>query len=255
MRLIRYTTGDSEVQWGVLVGEEVAEVIGDVLSKWSIGDIQAKLMDVTLHAPCVPSKVVCVAINYAGIEGFSSNMEEPLVFIKPGSSVVGPYSTVINPFPNSRWWGEAELGIVIKKRAHKITESQASEHVLGLTIGNDVTVENCDGRDHHLARSKGADGFCPLGPWIETEIPSQSLRIRAIQDGQCIREGWSHNQFWNWEKVLSRISQWMTLNPYDVVLTGNVPDTVGMRYLGSGAAFEAEIAGIGSLTNTFISPQ
>jgi len=254
VRIVRYSTGNLDVHWGVLVEGKVAEIIGDILGEWSVGAVQANLNEVTLLAPCTPSKVVCVAINYAGIDGFSSKMREPLTFIKPGSSVVGPGTIVTNPFPDTRWWGEAELGVVMKRHAHKITESQVAEHVLGLTIGNDVTVENCDGRDHHLARSKGADGFCPIGPWIETDIPTQSLRIRAIQNGECIREGWSHEQFWSWSKVISQVSQWMTLNPYDVVLTGNVPDTVGMRYLDQGALFDAEISGIGVLSTTFVNP-
>jgi 2-keto-4-pentenoate hydratase/2-oxohepta-3-ene-1,7-dioic acid hydratase in catechol pathway len=80
------------------------------------------------------------------------------------------------------------------------------------------------------------------------------MRIRAIQDGECIREGWSNEQFWSWPKVISQVSQWMTLNPYDVILTGNVPDTVGMRYLGKGAVFDAEISGLGVLTTVFVNP-
>ena len=252
MKLIRYSTPGQPISWGVLDDGYVKALVGDVLASWTVGESVGRLADVLLHAPCAPSKVVCVAINYEGIDGFSQDMLEPMTFIKPGSSIVGPDAVVSNPFPGSNWWGEAELGVVIKKQARGIQLEQVQNYVLGLTIGNDVTVENCDERDHHLVRSKGADGFCPLGPWIETDFPEESIRIRAIQDGECVREGWSHQQFWDWRQIVSSVSQWMTLEPFDVVLTGNVPDTMGMRYLGAGAVFEAEISGLGVLKTTFI---
>lgn len=248
---MRFRHTGSEPTWGVNLDGHVHTIEGDPLAECRPGERVASLDEVQLLAPCTPTKIVCVAINYEGIDGFSAEMLEPLIFIKPASSVIGPNAVITNPFPGSPWWGEAELGVVIKKRACEVSIDQVDEYVLGLTIGNDVTVENCDGRDHHLVRSKGADGFCPLGPWIETEFPRHSLRIRAIQDGECIREGWSHQQFWEWPEILTKISSWMTLEPYDVILTGNVPDTVGMRYLGANAVFDAEVTGIGSLRTVF----
>jgi 2-keto-4-pentenoate hydratase/2-oxohepta-3-ene-1,7-dioic acid hydratase in catechol pathway len=206
---------------------------------------------VRLLAPCLPGKVLAVAINFPGIERFSPTMQEPLVLIKPSTSVTDPGARVENPFPTLPWWGEAELAVVIRKTLRNVSVADVRDGILGFTIANDATVENVDGRDHHLARSKCPDGFCPLGPWIDTEFDASDCLIEAIQNGEVIRRGRSSQQFWQWPRVVSSLSRWITLEPWDVVLTGNPPDTVGMRYLSDGDTYTARIDGLGELTNTF----
>lgn len=176
-----------------------------------------------------------------------------MVFVKPPSCVCGPGEAVINPFPDLPWWGEAELGVVVGRRMTGVSEAEAEsgESVLGFTIGNDVTVENVEGRDHHLARSKCSDRFCPLGPWIDTEYDASDALTEAVQNGEVIRRARSSEQVWEWPRILSWLSSWMTLEPWDVVLTGNPPDTVGMRYLSDGDNYTARVEGLGELTNTF----
>jgi 2-keto-4-pentenoate hydratase/2-oxohepta-3-ene-1,7-dioic acid hydratase in catechol pathway len=253
VRVVRFSFQDTTRAWGVIDNDDVRSVQGSILGDWYPGPVVAPLNAVVLHAPCVPNKVICVAINFEGIDGFSPDMEEPLIFVKPGTAVSDPLAVTCNPFPGTRWWGEAELGVVIGKSTRNVSPNRVRDNVLGLTIGNDVTVENCDGRDHHLLRSKGADGFCPLGPWIETEIPEGPLTIEAYQDGELIRRGTTDQQFWQWPTIISRISQWMTLEPFDVVLTGNAPDIAGMRYLTDGAQFDAVVSHVGVLTTHFSS--
>jgi len=255
MKIIRYTTNDSptHVRSGVIRDGAVFELLGDILqANTLIGSFVGNIADVRLLSPCQPGKIICIAINFPGIDHFSPTMTEPLVFVKPSSCICGPGDTVVNPFPGLPWWGEAELAVVIGKRLCNIAESEVRNGVLGFTIANDTTVENVEHRDHHLARSKCPDNFCAVGPWIDTEFDAADCVIEAVQNGEVIRRGRSSEQFWQWPRIISWLSTWMTLEPWDLVLTGNPPDTVGMRYLGDGDMYTARISGLGELTNRFV---
>lgn len=251
MRLVRYQQDGSSPQIGCVYDGGVYRLEGDPLKESRKGEYVAPLDSVRLLAPCQPAKIVAVAINFPGIEGYSPTMEEPLVFIKPGTSVCAPGAPVVNPFPELPWWGEAELGVVIKHTLRQATVDQVKKGILGFTIGNDVTVENVEGRDHHLARSKCADSFCPLGPWIDTDFDASDCLIEAIQNEEVIRRARSSQQVWQWPRIVAWLSTWITLEPWDVVLTGNPPDTVGMRYVKHGDIYTARVEGLAELTNTF----
>jgi 2-keto-4-pentenoate hydratase/2-oxohepta-3-ene-1,7-dioic acid hydratase in catechol pathway len=252
LRIIRYKINENhKPEFGCVEEDKVFSIIGDPLIDAKQGKLIAFLDDVKLLSPCQPKKIIAMAINFSGIDGYSPSMKEPMVFIKPGTCVCNPGDTGVNPFPDLPWWGEAELGVVIKKRLRNISPDNVSEGILGFTIGNDVTVENVEGRDHHLARSKCPDGFCPLGPWIDTAFDASDCLIEAVQNGEVIRRGRSSQQVWQWPQIISWLSTWMTLDPWDVVLTGNPPDTVGMRYLADGDTYTARIKGLGELTNSF----
>lgn len=251
MRFIRYTYQGLGPSYGIVENDLIFQVQGDPLSSPKKGDRVCCLKDVTLLAPCQPSKVVAVAINFRGIEGFSAEMKEPMVFVKPATSVCAANTVVRNPFPDLPMWGEAELGVVIRNIPKDTSEKDAAKCIFGFTIGNDVTVENIESRDHHLARSKCPDNFCPLGPWIDTEFDASDCLIEAVQNGEVIRRGRSSDQFWKWPRIIAWLSTWMTLNPWDVVLTGSPPDTVGMRYVHDGDIYTARIKGLGELTNRF----
>ncbi|MGO9138877.1 MAG: fumarylacetoacetate hydrolase family protein [Syntrophales bacterium] len=251
MKVIRYERkGYKRPIFGFLEENNIYR-LEDPLGVAEKGAFVERLEEVRLLSPCLPDKVVAVAINFPGIGGYSPEMSEPLVFIKPSTCIANPGDTVINPFPDLPWWGEAELGVVIKKALRNADEDQVREGILGFTIGNDVTVENVEGRDHHLARSKCPDNFCPLGPWIDTDFDASDCLIEAVQNGEVIRRGRSSQQVWQWPKIISWLSTWITLEPWDVVLTGNPPDTVGMRFLSDGDAYTARIKGLGALTNRF----
>ena len=252
LRLVRYQIDGSLPVSGCLENDTIYRLNGAPLDGGERGDEVGPLGSVRLLAPCQPRKIVAVAINFPGIDGYSPTMREPLVFIKPGTSVCNPGDPVINPFPDLPWWGEAELGVVIRHTLRSVTPDQVAQGILGFTIGNDVTVENVDGRDHHLARSKCADSFCPLGPWIDTDFDASDCLVEAIQNGEVIRRARSSQQVWQWPRIVAWLSTWITLEPWDVVLTGNPPDTVGMRYLQHGDIYTARIEGLGELTNQFL---
>jgi len=250
--LVRYQTDDFQPAFGCVEDDTVYHLHGDPLIEAERGDYVGQLDSVRLLAPCRPTKIVAVAINFPGIDGYSPTMKEPMVFIKPGSSVCGPGDPVVNPFPELPWWGEAELGVVIRHTLRNATLDQVAAGILGFTIGNDATVENVEGRDHHLARSKCPDSFCPLGPWIDTEFDASDCLIEAVQNGEVIRRARSSQQVWQWPRIVAWLSTWLTLEAWDVVLTGNAPDTVGMRYIQDGDIYTARIEGLGELTNPFL---
>ena len=251
MRIVRFLDRHGEAAFGSVEGAGVYHLMGDPLSEPKRGEWVGEISSVKLLAPCSPRKVVAMAINFPGIDHYSPDMKEPLVLIKPGTSVCGPGDAVINPFSDLPWWGEAELGVVIRRTLRNVNEETVRSGVLGFTIGNDASVENTEGRDHHLARSKAPDTFCPLGPWIDTEFDASDCLIEAIQNGEVIRRGRTSEQVWQWPRAVSWLSTWMTLEPWDVVLMGNPPDTVGMRYIQHGDIYTARIEGLGELTNPF----
>lgn len=253
MKIVRFKTiGEDKVEFGCVDGNNVYSLIGDPLTTVERGSFVAPLDKVKLMSPCVPKKIIAIAINFPGIDGYSPAMSEPLVFIKPGTSVCNPRDAVVNPFPNLPWWGEAELAVVIKDTLRDASMEQVEKGILGFTIGNDVTVENVEHRDHHLARSKCPDTFCPIGPWIDTDFDASDCLIEAVQNGEVIRCGRSSMQVWQWSRIVSWLSTWITLEPWDVILTGNPPDTVGMRYIQDGDIYTARIEGLGELTNLFV---
>jgi 2-keto-4-pentenoate hydratase/2-oxohepta-3-ene-1,7-dioic acid hydratase in catechol pathway len=252
VRIVRFQTSESEPAFGVLDGDQVRALQGDPLSSPRPGEAVAALSDVRLLAPCRPGKLVAMAINFTTMDNYVPGQAEPMVFVMPPSAVANPGDEIANPFPELPWWGETELAVVVKQRLRDASQQDVRGAVLGFTIANDTTVQNVDGRDHHLARSKCPDRFCPLGPWIDTEFDGDDAMVEAVQNGEVIRRGRTSEQIWRWPEQLSWISSWMTLEPWDVVLTGNPPDTVGMRYLGDGDTYTARVEGLGELTNTFV---
>jgi 2-keto-4-pentenoate hydratase/2-oxohepta-3-ene-1,7-dioic acid hydratase in catechol pathway len=252
MRIVRFQSPEGTAAFGCVEGSDLHRLDGDPLDKPARGERVGPLADARLLAPCQPGKVVAMAINFDGIGGYSPEMSEPMVFIKPSTSVAAPGDDVVNPWPDLPWWGEAELGVVLNRRLRNASEDDARAAALGFTIGNDATVENVEHRDHHLARSKCPDGFCPIGPWIDTEFDASDCLIEAVQNGEVIRRARSSQQVWQWPRIVSWVSSWMTLEPWDVVLTGNPPDTVGMRFIEHGDVYTARIEGLGELTNRFV---
>lgn len=253
MKIIRYQLNDGHgPRFGCVEDGTVKQLTGTLEQGFAPGEEVGPLDGVRLLAPCTPPKVMAVAINFSGIDGFDHSQQEPLCFAMPGTTVANPGDTVVNPFPKLPWWGEAELGVVIGRTMKNVPVDRVRDYVLGFTIGNDTTVDSIDGRDHHLARAKCPDGFCALGPWIDTEYVPEGHTVEAIQNGEIIRRGALDEMFWTWDVVVSRLSQWITLEPWDVVLTGNPPDTVGMRFLGDGDVYTARVEGLGELTNTFV---
>lgn len=200
--------------------------------------------------PCSPNKIIGVALNYPGVAKGEEN-SEPLVFLKSTSKIVGHNGTVLNPYSKTNVWGECELAIVIGAESSQLTPDNASDHIFGYTIGNDITAENLDGRDHHLAKSKAADSFCALGPYIDTDFEPKDQQIKGFHNSILLREGRLSDRLWLEKELLVWLTSWMTLEPGDVILTG-APNRVRSRiYLEENDIFVSSIDGLGELKISF----
>lgn len=198
-------------------------------------------------------KVVAVALNFKGVPGAAIEQIEPLCFVMPGSCVRGPDTQVRNPFsPDTPMWGEPELAAVIENIPRNATESQVRNGIRGFTLGNDFTVENIEGRDHHLARSKCADGFCILGNEVICGVDPTDSLIEGLQNDVVVRRGYVRDQIWSWEAVLQWLSTWMRLDKHDVVLMGCPPPAEGqpdLSLLSVNDKYKVRIEGLGEITN------
>jgi len=204
-----------------------------------------------LLAPVTPSKIVALAANYEGATGREEGDVEPLVFIKPPSAVAGPNDLIRCPFPDIKVWGESELAIVVGKPLTKATPGEARYAILGYTLANDVTAENVYGRDHHLARSKAVDTFCPVGPWIETDFVPGDQVLQGWHNDTLLRESRLSRRVMKEIDMLVWLSTWLTLEPGDVVLTGAPPRVRERLFLHDGDTYACQLQGLGTLKNTF----
>ena len=257
MRIARFTTGD-EPQYGVVGGadgdEIVASVVGDPLyAGVELTGEQVPLVDVRLLAPVIPrSKVVCIGRNYvAHAEELGHDVpEEPLVFLKPNTSVVGPGDPIVYPRQSTNVHFEGELGIVIGRICRDVPPERVPDVIYGYTVGNDVTARDLQETDDQWARAKGFDSFCPLGPWIETDLDPSGLSVRTELNGELKQDGTTALMIFDVPTVVSYITSFMTLLPGDVVLTGT-PAGVGPMQVGDDVSVTVE--GIGTLTNKVVS--
>lgn len=203
---------------------------------------------VRLLAPVIPSKVVCVGRNYADHAAELGNElpAEPLLFLKPSTSVIGPGDPIPLPAASERVDHEAELAVVIGRICRAVPEEEAGRYILGYTCGNDVTARDLQERDGQWTRAKGFDGFCPLGPWLETELDPSDVEVVCRVDGEVRQSGRTADLAFSPGFLVSYVSQVMTLLPGDVIMTGT---PAGVGPLHPGQEVEVEVEGVGVLRN------
>jgi len=241
MKLIRFEYGGS-VHAGVLNGEEISEVTPPLPRKG------VKACDITFLAPVVPSKVVAVGLNYRdhAKELDMDIPEEPVLFIKPSTAVIGPGCDIIYPSRSSRVDYEAELAVVIKEKARNVTKEAANRFIAGYVCMNDVTARDLQKIDNQWSRAKSFDTFAPIGPWVETELDTSDLRVRSYLNGEMKQDSSTADLIFSVQEIVSFVSGVMTLLPGDVVATGTPPNVGPMS---PGDEVVIEIDGIGRLNN------
>jgi 2-keto-4-pentenoate hydratase/2-oxohepta-3-ene-1,7-dioic acid hydratase in catechol pathway len=260
VRIARFTTGD-DPQFGVVTGDVdehgipdddsvVVALNGDPLYVGvQLSSKEHRLADVRLLSPVLPrSKVIGIGRNYAAHAAEMGNdvPTEPLMFIKPNTSVVGPGDPIFYPRQSSEVHYEGELAVVIGRICRDVPVERAADVIWGYTVGNDVTARDLQRSDVQFTRAKGFDSFCPLGPWVETELDVSDLRVQTFLNGDLVQDGRTSDLIFDVPTLVAHVSSVMTLLPGDVILTGT-PEGVGPMQVGD--EVEVSISGIGNLTN------
>jgi 2-keto-4-pentenoate hydratase/2-oxohepta-3-ene-1,7-dioic acid hydratase in catechol pathway len=260
VKLARYSFAGRD---GVgIVSDDTIVPAGDDLLRPEPNGGSLPLSSVELLAPVLRgAKIICVGLNYAdhAAEGGADLPVEPLVFAKLSNSINGPGRPIVLPELSHQVDFEAELGVVIAKRARRVPVDDARGYVLGFTCVNDVSARDLQTRDGQWTRAKSLDGFCPVGPWVVTvdEIPDpQDLGIRCLVNGEVMQDSSTASMIFGVDQLVSFISQGITLEPGDLICTGT-PAGVGFlrdppRYLSRGDEVRVEIDRIGYLGNPVV---
>lgn len=246
---LRSAASRAEPTFGLLEGERVCQIVGAPWEGWEKGKGEWDLGDVRLMVPCQPSKIVCVGRNYAAHAAELGNQmpKEPLIFLKPPSSLIGPEEPIILPKFSQRVEHEGELGVVIgRKCTHLGSATDPLSHVLGYTCVNDVTARDLQKADVQFTRAKGFDTFCPVGPYIETQINPRDVLVECRVNGQTRQSASTSLMSYPVAFLMQWISQMMTLLPGDLIATGT---PAGVGPLLEGDAVEVSVGGVGMLRN------
>jgi len=247
LKICRVQTAEGKCDYGVVIGEEVFSLQAEPGSQ-KLGTPLGKLKDFKLCAPILPGKVIGVGLNYRDhAEEMKQKLpDDPILFIKPRSAVIGPGEPIILPRSSQRVDYEAELAIVIYKTAKDVPVEKAKEYILGYTCLNDVSARDLQAKDGQWTRAKGFDTFSPVGPWIETELDPSNLKIEAKLNGKTVQSSNTSNLAFNCAQLVSFISSVMTLDPGDVIATGT-PSGIGP--MKDGDEIIISVQGIGELKN------
>jgi 2-keto-4-pentenoate hydratase/2-oxohepta-3-ene-1,7-dioic acid hydratase in catechol pathway len=249
MRIVRFQVSPhSPPAWGWVSGDRVGILEGSPFGDYRREEATLPLEAARLLAPVRPGKIIAVARNYAAhaAEHGAEVPEMPLIFLKPPSSVIGPGEAILLPPQAVQVEHEAELAVVVGQAGRWIRAEEAHEHILGYTIANDVTARDLQRRDGQWSRAKGFDTFCPLGPWIETELDPADALIRCAVNGQPRQMASTRDMIFPVRQLIAFVSSVMTLESGDVILTGT-PSGVGP--LAAGDEVTVEIEGLGRLVN------
>lgn len=248
MRFVRYQFGKDEPRFGWVYDDQVGPLEGSPFGDYRRLDADIPLQRVRLLSPVLPGKIIGVGRNYIDRtrEQGVPIPEIPEIFFKPPSAVIGMDQPILLPPQSQQVEHEVELAVVISKSGRWISPETVNEHILGYTVGNDVTARDLERRDVHFARAKGFDTFCPLGPWIETDLDPADVLITCRVSGELRQMASTREMMFNVAQLVVFISAVMTLNAGDVILTGT-PSGVGR--LKAGDVVETAIEGIGTLKN------
>jgi len=247
MRLVRFLARGSPA-YGILNNDEIVELDDEGYASLSSRRAVHRAAEVGLLAPCVPTKIVAVGLNYRdhARELGMAVPENPILFLKPPTSLIGPGDAIISPAMSRQVDYEGELGIVIRDRVHDIAPNEVRDHILGYTCANDVTARDLQKKDGQWTRAKSFDTFCPAGPWIETELAPDDIAVETFLNGERRQSSRTSQFIFGIDHLVSFISQVMTLEPGDLIITGT---PAGIGPMQPGDEVEVRIEGIGSLVN------
>ncbi len=250
MKIARFRSAEG-IQFGILDGDDLVVLSGDPMFQgFDTTGERVPVAEATLLAPSIPrSKVVAVGKNYVDHVtemGGDAPPAEPLLFLKPNTSVIGPGDTIVTPRQSSQVEFEGELAIVIGSIAKNVAPERVSEVVFGYTVANDVTARDLQRSDGQWARAKGFDTFCPVGPVVETELDVSSATITTTVNGEVKQSAPLTDMVHGVEAIVAYASSVFTLLPGDIILTGT---PAGVGPIVAGDTVEVTVSGVGSLSN------
>ena len=250
MKIARFTSGGSDPQFGIVDDEDLVVLAGDPMFQgFDTTGERVALAEARLLAPVIPrSKVVGMGLNYPGVEALlpAGSKTDPVIFLKPNTTVIGPGDAIQLPPVPGRVIHEGELAIVIGAVAKRVREEDADDVIFGYTIANDVTALDQMLDDGQWARGKGYDTFCPIGPFIETDLDPRGVSIRTVVDGEERSTGHTRDLILSIPEIVARVSDVWTLLPGDLILTGS---PLGRLEIAAGQRVEIEIGSLGRLVN------
>lgn len=247
MRLVRIEV-KGNIQYGCIIDGKVHSLEGDIFGEFRQGSLLCSLEEARILAPVVPSKIVAVGLNYRdhAQEVGAALPEEPVIFLKPPTALIGPDDRILFPKMAKRVDPEGELAVVVKKVVRNIKAEDAARYILGYTCANDVTARDLQRKDGQWTRGKSFDTFCPLGPVIATDLDPHNLALETRVNGEITQKSNTSNLIFPVETLVSFISKVMTLLPGDVILTGTPSGIAGINV---GDEIEIDIECIGVLRN------
>ena len=257
MKFLRYKADNREKN-GILINGGVVEVGHSLIEAaypFDIEDLEKKkvypLEEVKILPPVFPTIIICVGLNYRDhAEELKMELpEEPIIFLKPATSIIGHGDEIIYPPQSNQVDYEAELAVIISKKAKNVRTVDAMDYVAGYTVLNDVTARDLQKKDGQWTRAKSFDTFCPLGPWIETDLDPSNQNISMRVNGELRQDSNTKNMIFPVEELLSFISNIMTLQPGDVIATGTPPGVGSLRV---GDTTQASVEGVGILENQIV---
>ncbi len=255
MKLVRFLD-EGKNKTGILKGNHITEISSSIIETFDNFKKCSELgtyniNEVKILPPILPSKIVCVGLNYID-HARELNMElpdEPVIFIKPSTGVIGNLDSIIYPISSKQVDYEVEIAVVISKKAYKVKMEDADDYIGGYTIINDVTARDLQNKDVQWTRAKSFDTFCPIGPCIQTQLDPSNQKISLKLNNRIKQQSNTKNMIFSTQELVEFISDIMTLNPGDIISTGTPP---GVGPMNVGDIVEAEIEEIGVLRNIII---
>lgn len=250
MKLVRFEINKKNY-WGILQKENIQFIKDDPFGKIQVVSKIVALDKVKILVPAVASKIVLVGLNYSdhAKELAMDLPKEPVIFLKPVSSLIASGENIVYPDGVSQLDYEAELAVVVRNKCKNISCEDVKKFILGYTCLNDITARDLQKKDGQWTRSKSFDTFCPCGPWVDTDLNPSALKIQSILNGQVKQNGNTENLIFKIDFLVSFISKVMTLNPGDIISTGT---PAGIGSMKKGDSVVVKIDGIGELENRIV---
>jgi 2-keto-4-pentenoate hydratase/2-oxohepta-3-ene-1,7-dioic acid hydratase in catechol pathway len=251
-RFIRFESVDG-IAWGIFEEGKIAEISGNPARGYDNTGQYYQPSNVKLLAPVQPSKIICAGLNYrehiSESQAAGKESEEPVIFLKPPSALIGPGEKIVYPEISERVDYEAELGVIIGRECRNVAAIEAEDYIFGFTCVNDVTARDLQEKDGQWTRAKGFDTFCPIGPWVVDRLKYEDLSIESYLNGELRQSSRTSSMLFSIPTLISFISKVMTLLPGDLIATGTPAGVAPMKI---GDRIEIRIEGIGSLVNDIV---